>query len=113
MKKIFIVVCHDYNEERDVNQRAFLSEDAAYADLVEQLQKYDRTRYDFHIETVVIADWPDKKIKNSNVRHHLQSVIKDELRWNDDYEENSVSKQVFRKVCEDILKVYVGGEDNG
>lgn len=113
MKKIFIVVCHDCGEGRDINQRAFLSEDAAYANLVEQLQKYDRARYDFHVEEVVIVDWPDKRVQNSMARHHLQSMVKDELRWNEDYESNAETKQEFNKVCEDILKVYVGGEENG
>lgn len=113
MKKIFVVVCHDYEEERDVNQRAFLSEDAAYANLVEQLQKYDRARYDFHVEEVAIADWPDKKPKNSNVRHHIQSMVRDEINWNEDYEANPEVRQEFSRVCKDILKEYVGGEDNG
>ena len=113
MKKIFIVICHDCGEGRDINQRAFLSEDAAYANLVEQLQKYDRARYDFHIEEVVIADWPNKKVQNADVRHHLQSMVKDEIRWNEDYESNSEVKQEFDRVCKDILKEYVGGEDNG
>ena len=27
MKKVYIVVCHDCGEGRDINQRAFLSED--------------------------------------------------------------------------------------
>ena len=77
IKKVYIVVCHDYEEERDVNQRAFLSEDAAYANLVEQLQKYDRARYDFHIEEVVIADWPDKSIKDEYSRNVLSTSIQD------------------------------------
>lgn len=113
MKKVYVVVCHDYEQERDINQRAFLSEDAAYANLVEQLQKYDRARYDFHVEEVVIADWPDNKVQNSNARHHLQTMIKDEARWNEDYETNPEAKEEFNKVCMDILKEYVGGEDNG
>ena len=113
MKNVYIVVCYDYVEEREINQRAFLSEDTAYANLVEQLQKYDRARYDFHVEEVVIADWPNKRIQNSNARHHLISMIKDEARWNDDYEPNEEAKEAFNKVCRDILKEYVGGETDG
>lgn len=113
MKIVYIVVCHDCGEGRDINQRAFLSEDAAYSNLVEQLQKYDRARYDFHVEEVVIADWPDKKVQNKEVRHHLLSMIKDEIRWNEDYESIDEVKQEFDRVCTNILKEYVGGEDIG
>lgn len=106
----------DYGHNRIAGQLQFVgveSDETYYPRFISDQLPDEIDKIDIPEEEVVIADWPDKKVQNEDVRHHIHSMIRDEIIWNEDYEANPEVKKEFSRVCKDILKTYVGGEDNG